>query len=65
MANIGGTGGGAVTAGCFLGKFADGMTWAHMDIAGTAWRSGTKKGASGRPVSLLSEMLLARCSALP
>jgi leucyl aminopeptidase len=65
MANIGGTGGGAVTAGCFLEKFADGMTWAHMDIAGTAWRSGTKKGASGRPVSLLSEMLLARCSALP
>ncbi|MCP4301326.1 MAG: leucyl aminopeptidase, partial [Gammaproteobacteria bacterium] len=65
MANIGGTGGGAVTAGCFLGKFTEGMTWAHMDIAGTAWKSGAKKGASGRPVPLLSEMLLARCSALP
>jgi leucyl aminopeptidase len=65
MANIGGTGGGAVTAACFLGKFTDGMTWAHMDIAGTAWKSGTKKGASGRPVPLLSEMLLARCGALP
>jgi len=65
MANIGGTGGGAVTAACFLGKFTDGLTWAHMDIAGTAWRGGSKKGASGRPVPLLSEMLLARCGALP
>ncbi|MBT8086929.1 MAG: leucyl aminopeptidase [Woeseiaceae bacterium] len=65
MANIGGPGGGAVTAGCFLGKFADGMSWAHMDIAGTAWKSGTQKGATGRPVPLLSEMLLARCGALP
>jgi len=65
MANIGGPGGGAVTAGCFLGKFTEGMTWAHMDIAGTAWKSGVKKGATGRPVPLLSEMLLARCGALP
>ncbi|MBU2676942.1 MAG: leucyl aminopeptidase [Gammaproteobacteria bacterium] len=65
MSNIGGPGGGAVTAGCFLGKFTKGMTWAHMDIAGTAWKSGAKKGASGRPVPLLSEMLLARCNALP
>lgn len=65
MANIGGAGGGAVTAGCFLGKFTDGMQWAHMDIAGTAWRGGRKKGATGRPVPLLSEMLLARCGALP
>lgn len=64
MANIGGPGGGAVTAACFLGKFTDGMNWAHMDIAGTAWKSGAKKGASGRPVPLLSEMLLARCNAL-
>jgi len=65
MANVGGPGGGAVTAGCFLGKFTDGMTWAHMDIAGTAWKGGAKKGATGRPVPLLSEMLLARSSALP
>jgi len=65
MANVGGPGGGAVTAACFLGKYTDGLTWAHMDIAGTAWTSGTKKGASGRPVPLLSEMLLARCGALP
>ena len=65
MANVGGSGGGAVTAGCFLGKFTDGMSWAHMDIAGTAWKSGAKKGATGRPVPLLSQMLLARARALP
>lgn len=65
MANIGGAGGGAVTAGCFLGKFTDGMNWAHLDIAGTAWKSGAKKGATGRPVPMLSQVLLARCGALP
>lgn len=65
MANIGGAGGGAVTAACFLEKFTKDMNWAHMDIAGTAWKSGAKKGATGRPVPLLSEMLLARCGALP
>ena len=65
MANIGGPGGGAVTAGCFLGKFTDGMNWAHLDIAGVAWKSGAKKGASGRPVPMLSQLLLARCGALP
>ncbi|NNF41344.1 MAG: leucyl aminopeptidase [Woeseiaceae bacterium] len=65
MANIGGPGGGAVTAGCFLGKFTDGLTWAHLDIAGTAWKSGAKKGATGRPVPLLSELLLARSGELP
>ncbi|MDH5455574.1 MAG: leucyl aminopeptidase [Gammaproteobacteria bacterium] len=65
MANIGGPGGGAVTAGCFLGKFTDGMTWAHLDIAGTAWKSGAKKGGTGRPVPMLSQVLLARCGALP
>ena len=65
MANIGGPGGGAVTAGCFLGKFTDGMNWAHLDIAGTAWKSGVKKGATGRPVPMLSQLLLARCGALP
>ena len=65
LANIGGPGGGAVTAGCFLGKFTDGLTWAHMDIAGTAWSGGPKKGGSGRPVPLLAEMVLARAGALP
>jgi leucyl aminopeptidase len=65
MANIGGPGGGAVTAACFLGKFTDGMDWAHLDIAGTAWKSGSKKGATGRPVPMLSQLLLERCGALP
>jgi len=65
MANIGGPGGGAVTAGCFLGKFTDGMTWAHLDIAGTAWKSGVRKGATGRPVPMLSQLLLERSGTLP
>ncbi|MCH7833572.1 MAG: leucyl aminopeptidase, partial [Proteobacteria bacterium] len=65
MANVGGRDAGAITAGCFLAKFTDGMDWAHLDIAGTAWRSGQKKGATGRPVPMLSEWLLARCGALP
>ena len=65
MANIGGPGGGAVTAACFLAKFTDGMEWAHLDIAGTAWKTGNQKGASGRPVPMLSQVLLARCGALP
>ncbi len=65
LANIGGPGGGAVTAGCFLGKFTDGLNWAHLDIAGTAWKSGLKKGATGRPVPMLSQLLLERCGALP
>jgi len=64
MANIGGPTGGAITAACFLGKFTDGLTWAHLDIAGTAWRSGAKKGASGRPVPLLSQLLIARSGSL-
>ena len=65
MANIGGREAGTVTAGCFLGKFAEGMEWAHVDIAGTAWLGGAKKGATGRPVPMLTEFLLARCGALP
>ncbi len=65
MGNIGGAGGGSVTAACFLGKFTDGMNWAHLDIAGVAWRSGAKKGASGRPVSLLAEFMLSRAGVLP
>ena len=65
FANVGGRDGGAITAGCFLGKFADGLKWAHLDIAGTAWKSGQKKGATGRPVPMLSEFILSRCNALP
>jgi len=65
FANVGGRDGGAITAGCFLGKFTDGLNWAHLDIAGTAWKSGRQKGASGRPVPMLTEFLLARSGALP
>jgi leucyl aminopeptidase len=65
MANIGGPGGGSVTAACFLERFVDGMDWAHLDIAGVAWKSGAQKGATGRPVSLLSEFILSRAGALP
>jgi leucyl aminopeptidase len=65
MANVGRREGGAITAGCFLAKFTDGLDWAHLDIAGTAWVSGKKKGATGRPVPMLTEYLLGRCGALP
>ncbi|MDJ0813592.1 MAG: leucyl aminopeptidase [Woeseiaceae bacterium] len=65
MANVGGRPGGAITAGCFLAKFADGLNWAHLDIAGTAWVSGKAKGATGRPVPMLTEYVLGRCGALP
>ena len=65
MANIGGPAGGSVTAACFLGKFTDGLNWSHLDIAGTAWKSGAEKGATGRPVPMLSEYLLSQAGALP
>lgn len=60
MANIGNSGpkGGAVTAACFLARFAKAYRWAHLDIAGTSWLSGPQKGASGRPVPMLLEYLL-------
>jgi leucyl aminopeptidase len=64
FANVGGREGGAITAACFLGKFTKGTDWAHLDIAGTAWRSGPKKGSTGRPVPLLSEFLLQRAGAI-
>ncbi len=60
MGNIGGRPAGSVTAACFLAKFAGKMRWAHLDIAGTAWVSGKQKGATGRPVALLSEFLIRR-----
>ncbi|MCU7861685.1 MAG: leucyl aminopeptidase, partial [Candidatus Thiodiazotropha sp. (ex Lucinoma kastoroae)] len=61
MANIGGKGAGTITAACFLSRFTKKFKWAHLDIAGTAWRSGSSKGATGRPVSLLTQFLLKRC----
>ncbi|HSD68291.1 MAG TPA: leucyl aminopeptidase [Woeseiaceae bacterium] len=65
MANVGTREGGALSAACFLGKFTEGMNWAHLDIAGTAYRSGLRKGATGRPVPVLSEFLLRHAGALP
>jgi leucyl aminopeptidase len=60
MANIAGRAGGSITAACFLEKYVDGMKWAHLDIAGTAWKSGKDKGATGRPVPLLTHYLMAK-----
>ena len=60
MANIGGRAGGSITAACFLSRFAKKYNWAHLDIAGTAWKSGKEKGSTGRPVSLLSQFLIQR-----
>jgi len=65
FANVGGRDGGAITAACFLSKFTKGTEWAHLDIAGTAWRSGRKKGSTARPVPMLTEFLLQRAGALP
>jgi leucyl aminopeptidase len=59
MANIGGGRyGGAITAAAFLARFTKTLRWAHLDIAGTAWVSGKKKTATGRPVPLLMDFLL-------
>ena len=60
IANIGGRPAGSITAACFLSRFTKKYTWAHLDIAGTAWLSGSQKGATGRPVALLSEYLLSK-----
>jgi leucyl aminopeptidase len=62
MANVGGRDAGAITAACFLARFAKKYHWAHLDIAGTAWLSGDSKGATGRPVPLLTQYLLDRCA---
>jgi len=63
VANIGTPGqAGAVTAACFLARFAKAYPWAHLDIAGTAWKRGPAKSATGRPVPLLAEFLMQRAS---
>lgn len=58
MANIGGPDGGSITAACFLSRFTKDFKWAHLDIAGTAWKTGAEKGATGRPVPLLCQYLI-------
>lgn len=62
MANIGGRPAGSVTAACFLARFTKKFHWAHLDIAGTAWKSGKEKGATGRPVPLLTQFLINRAT---
>ena len=58
VANLGGRAGGAIAAAKFLQRFTEKFPWAHLDIAGTAWKSGAAKGATGRPVGLLVEYLM-------
>ncbi len=65
IANIGGPAAGSITAGCFLSHFTEEYTWAHLDIAGTAWQSGHNKGATGRPVPLLVNYLLNKAKLCP
>jgi leucyl aminopeptidase len=62
FANVGGRDGGAITAAAFLGKFTQGLKWAHLDIAGTAYQSGPHKGSTGRPTALLADFLLHRAA---
>jgi leucyl aminopeptidase len=63
MANIGGPPAGSITAACFLERYTKKYTWAHLDIAGTAWKSGAAKGATGRPVPLLTTFLINKAQA--
>ncbi|MES2888727.1 MAG: leucyl aminopeptidase [Pseudomonadota bacterium] len=65
MANVGSRAGGAITAAMFLKRFTGKYRWAHLDVAGTAWKSGGAKGSSGRPVGLLTHFVLAQQPALP
>jgi len=60
MQNVGGMPAGAVTAGCFLSRFVENQRWAHLDIAGSAWKWNEKEGATGRPVGLLTHYLMSQ-----
>ena len=60
MKNIGGMPAGVLTAGCFLSRFVEDQRWAHLDVAGSAWKWGGEEGASGRPAGLLAQFLLDR-----
>jgi leucyl aminopeptidase len=62
MGNVGGRAGGAITAAMFLRRFTGKYRWAHLDIAGTAWKSGTAKGSTGRPVPLLTHFVLSQAA---
>jgi leucyl aminopeptidase len=65
FANVGGREGGASVAASFLEKFTQGLAWAHLDIAGTAYQSGAQKGSTGRPIPLLSDFLIGRAARRP
>jgi leucyl aminopeptidase len=60
MGNVGPRAGGAITAAMFLKRYTGKYAWAHLDIAGSAWKSGAAKGATGRPVPLLTQFVLGR-----
>jgi leucyl aminopeptidase len=62
FANVGGREGGAITAAAFLGKFTQGLKWAHLDVAGIAYQGGAQKGSTGKPTPLLSDFLLHRAA---
>lgn len=64
MANIGGRAAGTITAACFLSRFTKKYPWAHLDIAGTAWKSGKEKGSTGRPVPLLTHFLISQAKSV-
>jgi len=63
LGNVGGREGGAITAAVFLSKFTKAYRWAHLDIAGSAWKGGGAKGGTGRPVGLLTQFVLAQAGA--
>ena len=65
FANVAGRAGGSITAACFLSRFTKKYDWAHLDIAGVAWSEGKEKGATGRPVPLLTTWLLGQEGATP
>jgi len=65
MGNVAGRAGGSITAAKFLQKYVGDIPWAHLDIAGTAWKGGAAKGSTGRPVGLLVQYLLNRAAAKP
>ena len=62
FANVGGREGGAITAAAFLGKFTQGLKWAHLDVAGIAYQGGAQKGSTGKPTPLLSDFLIHRAA---
>ncbi|UCH53387.1 MAG: leucyl aminopeptidase, partial [Pseudomonadota bacterium] len=65
MANVGGREAGTITGACFLARYAKKLKWAHLDIAGVAWKGGKEKGSTGRPVPLLTQFLISRAESLP